>query len=149
VNALIKEANGVVDDGDEDAGSGTEGEDKEWTGFEEPPAINHEAEYVDEDKYTTVTVESVNISRDGFDRAEDESEVGSAQEGSESKDNSGQATANAQSTKKRTWTKKNPKSTKPKKKKKFRYEAPAERKASRMRERSKGKEQAKARRAAK
>jgi ribosomal RNA-processing protein 17 len=40
--------------------------DDEWEGIEEPPAVDYEAEYIDEDKYTTVTVEEIDSSREGL-----------------------------------------------------------------------------------
>lgn len=83
----------------------------------QPPvdSIDQEEEFVDEDKYTTVTIESVGISKHGFEKrgGEDEPEAGQKE--------------------KREWTKERPKSNKPKKKKiKFRYETKAERKAERV-----------------
>lgn len=54
----------------EDAGDLSEMEDEkeeeDWEGIEEPPAVDYEAEYVDEDKYTTVTVEEMDASREGL-----------------------------------------------------------------------------------
>ena len=42
-----------------------------WGGFEdkpEPEIIDHEDEYMDEDRYTSVKVESVSVTRDGLER---------------------------------------------------------------------------------
>ncbi|CAG7994094.1 unnamed protein product [Penicillium salamii] len=52
----------------EDAGdiSDKEEGDDAWEGIEEPPAVDYEAEYIDEDKYTTVTVEEMDASREGL-----------------------------------------------------------------------------------
>jgi ribosomal RNA-processing protein 17 len=53
----------------ENAGEKSESEDEneeEWDGIEEPPAVDYEAEYIDEDKYTTVTVEEMDPSREGL-----------------------------------------------------------------------------------
>ena len=59
ITAALREAN--------DLGDGGEAQEfEEWQGIEEE--VDHEDEYVDEDKFTTVTVESVGISRDGFTR---------------------------------------------------------------------------------
>ncbi|KAF7545293.1 hypothetical protein G7Z17_g9290 [Cylindrodendrum hubeiense] len=64
VNRLLQEseaAGGVEKDSDESA--------DEWDGFPDQPdldIVDHEEEYIDEDRYTTVTVESVSVSRDGL-----------------------------------------------------------------------------------
>jgi len=43
----------------ESAGNLEATEDEDWQAFEEPAAVDYEAEYIDEDKYTTVTVEEI------------------------------------------------------------------------------------------
>ncbi|KAF5606822.1 nucleolar 12 [Fusarium subglutinans] len=64
VNRLLKEseaAGAVEQESDE--------EDGEWDGFPDQPEldiVDHEEEYIDEDRYTTVTVESVSVTRDGL-----------------------------------------------------------------------------------
>jgi ribosomal RNA-processing protein 17 len=48
-----------------------EEEDEEWDGFADQPEldiVDHEEEYIDEDRYTTVKVESVSVTRDGFEK---------------------------------------------------------------------------------
>lgn len=145
-------AEGAGDESEENGGEG------EFEGFEdpvEPEQIDRMDEYVDEEKYAQVTVEDVDVSRDGLVKAtrsdtidgignlnregEDSSEV----EGDEAKANTKQVSGS----KKRVWTKEKPKSAKPKKKrKKFRYENKDERKLTRMKEHSRNKAQAKARR---
>lgn len=64
VNAMLRrsEAAGAIVEGEESG-------DSEWEGFQDPPVpelVDHKEEYIDEDRYTTVTVESVTVSRDGF-----------------------------------------------------------------------------------
>ena len=123
-----------TEEGEEGSGeSGDESGGEAWKGFEEQETIDHEEEYIDEGKHTTVTVEAVEITRNGFetvpsakDENEDEEE-GEGGKGSEGKgeDREGQG--------KRKWTKEKPKTPK-KKKKKFRYESKAERKVTRMKE---------------
>ena len=54
----MKEDAGDISDGEESADA--------WEGIEEPPAVDYEAEYIDEDKYTTVTVEEMDASREGL-----------------------------------------------------------------------------------
>ncbi|KAI5461083.1 nucleolar protein 12 [Mariannaea sp. PMI_226] len=65
VNKMLQEsevAGGVEQDTDEESV-------EEWDGFPDQPnldIVDHEEEYIDEDRYTTVTVESVSVSRDGL-----------------------------------------------------------------------------------
>ncbi|KAH7391767.1 nucleolar protein 12-domain-containing protein [Pyrenochaeta sp. MPI-SDFR-AT-0127] len=138
VNRLVKQANGELDIGGA-ADSSDDGDDdeEEFTGFQEPEPINQEDEYIDEDKYTTVTIETVGIDRSGFSipGQNDEEAKDSRKEG-----------ANEGEEKKRVWTKAWPKSDKPKKKKKkFRYETKTERKAERMKQGLKKRKQKEAR----
>lgn len=103
--------------------------------------MDHEDEYVDEDRHTTVTVEEVNVTRRGLQKV---GVTESEDEGSEPGD---QVTKSKDTGKqKRVWTKERPKVPK-KKKKKFRYESKADRKSNRAKERA-GREKAKARREA-
>ncbi|KAI1776100.1 nucleolar protein 12-domain-containing protein [Hypoxylon cercidicola] len=76
VNAILKEAQqaGYID-GEE----ASDEEAEEWGGFQDTPAlepVDHEEEYIDEERYTTVTIESVNVSKDGLSssRPEDSSD---------------------------------------------------------------------------
>ncbi|KAH7166243.1 nucleolar protein 12-domain-containing protein [Dactylonectria macrodidyma] len=64
VNRLLQESEvaGSVEQGSDDSAD-------EWDGFPDQPnldIVDHEEEYIDEDRYTTVTVESVSVSRDGL-----------------------------------------------------------------------------------
>ncbi|KAH0551218.1 hypothetical protein GP486_007468, partial [Trichoglossum hirsutum] len=68
VNAMLHQRDDGSDDGDDGGGSETSNNDREpeWTGFgesedDEPPPqpLDREDEYVDEDRHTTVTVESI------------------------------------------------------------------------------------------
>lgn len=126
-------------EGDEDKG-------KIWTGIAQVPDINHETDYEDEDKHTTVTIEAVNVTRDGLQKVVDveggeiDGDNGSLSHGRVSV---GQPLGRGTSTSKRVWTKERPGA--PKKKKKFRYESKAERKVTRYKERSGNKAKAKAR----
>jgi ribosomal RNA-processing protein 17 len=59
--------------GHEEANDGSPEEDSSdgWDGFPDQPnleLVDHEEEYIDEDRYTTVTVETVNVSRDGLEK---------------------------------------------------------------------------------
>jgi ribosomal RNA-processing protein 17 len=106
-------------------------EEVEWEGIaDELPVVDHEEEYVDEDKYTTVTVEEVEVSKAGLlkptnDDSEDEAELVVKPVEKEKA--------------KKVWPKKS-------RKEKFRYESKAERRASREKIKVKRKSQADARR---
>ena len=128
---------------------GSDEENDEWQGLPDGPTadepLDHEEEYIDEDKYTTVTMESVNISKAGFSRPgeDDEHDEAAKKKAQEAAD----AEAAGANGKKRVWTKAWPKnSDKPKKKKKkFRYETKTERKAERIKQGMKKKKQKEAR----
>jgi ribosomal RNA-processing protein 17 len=147
VNREWKKYNQIESDGDGEEGSES-GEDVAWEGFEEeaPPPISKVDEYIDEDKYATVTVESVDITRDGFKTGTSEDEDARRSSGDEGEQVKGKT--DGPPTVKKKWTKEYPRSNKSKKKKKtFRYESKEERKANRMKERTKNRAQAQARRA--
>ncbi|KAL2269701.1 hypothetical protein VTJ83DRAFT_1885 [Remersonia thermophila] len=97
--------------------------DEEWGGIsdEEVPEapIDVEEEYIDEDKYTTVTVEAVSVDRDGLHKPE--LDKSSEDEGSEGEEDGKQRQQDSKSEES-----KRPKHP-PKKKKKFRYENKFER----------------------
>lgn len=146
VNAMLREADGAVPEV-EDGQNGSEME--EWHGVSEPSGVDHEAEYIDEDQYTTVTVEAINVSKEGIHRVMDAEEMDDAAQRAEDKQVStnGGATegGNKVQNGKRRWTKENPDGHIKKKKKKFRYESKAERKVTRYKERSGNKSKARAR----
>lgn len=138
VNLLIREANVVSDSSEPE----NEGEEEPWDGIGEnhEPLVDHEDEYMDEDRFTTVTVEAVDVSKDGLQKAigDEESENGGSD--TERPDMKPQRTTALQGREgsekgKRIWTKEPPNGPR-KRKKKFRYENKAERKATRYRERS-------------
>lgn len=65
----------------EDAGDISEQEEEDdWNGIEEPPAVDYEAEYIDEDKYTTVTVEEMDASREGLLKSAQEDDTDNEEE---------------------------------------------------------------------
>ncbi|KAJ6148071.1 hypothetical protein N7497_010053 [Penicillium chrysogenum] len=131
----------------EDAGdvSEMEGEEEEedWEGIEEPPAVDYEAEYVDEDKYTTVTVEEMDASREGLLKAAKEEDA----ENEEEKKYPVESTEDITKAKKRK-----PRSAASeaarKKKRNFRYETKVERKQTMLKQRSMKAKRAKARKGA-
>ncbi|KAJ4856357.1 nucleolar protein 12 domain-containing protein [Trichoderma afarasin] len=136
VNKLLRESGAIeVDSADEQSGSGEEANEGEWTGFPDRPnldIVDHEEEYIDEDRYTTVTVESVSISRDGLERPEkpqEQTEGGQEQETEK---------ADQDKPKAKEWPKK--------KKQKFRYESKFDRQLTERRQKAKSKAKSKARR---
>jgi len=132
VNKALRDVAGLdKTDADED--------DDVWGGIEEAdedkiilPSVDHEEEYVDEDRYTTVTVEAVDVFKDGLHRIADEDED------VENTPKHWKATEEDAKPKKK-W----PKKEKPKK---FRYESKVERRISRGKQKGKNTAKADARR---
>ena len=147
VDITIREAAVALDSSDEE----DEGEEKSWHGIQDNQEhlVDHEDGYIDEDRFTTVTVEAVEVSKDGLQTAaQNEANEG---EGSEVKMSDEQlqriATLHREAGSekgKRVWTKEAPRVPR-KRKKKFRYENKTERKATRYKERSGNKAKARAR----
>ncbi|KAG6011978.1 hypothetical protein E4U43_008009 [Claviceps pusilla] len=130
VNRMLRESGAVsadVDEGDNDS----EADDAdEWDGFPDKPdldIVDHEEEYVDEDRYTTVTVESVSVSREGLNRPDQLDEE--AEEQARKKREEAERQEVEVKNKKPLWQKK--------KKKKFRYETKLERQLSDRKQRIK------------
>jgi ribosomal RNA-processing protein 17 len=134
VNALLKDVGSGIGGGD------NSGEEDAWGGIEDEgdlavkdvKVLDHEEEYVDEDRYTTVTVEAVDVSKEGLrkvvdDESEDAKEVEYAKP------------VEKEETGKKKWPKKE-------RKKKFRYESRAERKVTRGKQKAGNKARADARR---
>ncbi|KHN95405.1 Nucleolar protein 12 [Metarhizium album ARSEF 1941] len=121
VNRILRESGAVSTQTDEEEKS-TEDTD-EWGGFPDKPdldLIDHEEEYIDEDRYTTVTVESVSVAREGLSRPDQsEHEVEAEAEARQKREEAERREAEAKDGKKPSWQKK--------KKKKFRYESKIER----------------------
>lgn len=127
VNALLKDVNS--------AGTEEEEDDDEWGGIEEDRPVvedvDHEEEYVDEDRYTTVTVEAVDVSKEGL--------VKVADEDSDEPPEADPKPAEKETSGKKVWPKKP-------RKQKFRYESKAERRFTRGKQKAGNKAQADARR---
>jgi ribosomal RNA-processing protein 17 len=131
----VEAVNRLLQDMEEPTSLGLE-DDGDWEGIkDEKPliaaveAVDREEEYVDEDRYTVVTVEAVDVTKDGLSKVEaDESD-----------------TEQAPVLVKRTET---PKKVWPKKvlKKKFTYETKTERKLARGKQKAGNKARADARR---
>ena len=144
---MIKEANVASDSSEEEY----EDQGEPWDGIKEnhDPLVDHEDEYMDEDKFTTVTVEAVDVSKHGLEKAiPDEDGESMVSDTQEPHAEQRQATVSHGRTGsengKRKWTKEPPNGPR-KRKKKFRYESKAERKATRYKERSGNKAKARAR----
>ncbi|KAL9099736.1 MAG: hypothetical protein Q9163_004802 [Psora crenata] len=104
-------------------------------GNQELPAISHQDAYVDEEKFTTVTVEAVDVFKDGLHKVATEADgYNEAQDNDPSKVTLSDSRNSRRG--ERVWTKEP--SASADKKKKFRYESKAERKATRRKERSGG-----------
>lgn len=150
VDAYMKPALPVDESNGRETGSDDSDQVDEDSGKDQPPEkIDHEAEYIDEDKYTSVVVEEVGVDRDGFVRADgsdqSDDEVAADDQSNHDQTNNTKPEPAA----KRKWTHDKPKDAASKaktKRKKFRYESKAERKVERGKQRAKNSKQAKARR---
>lgn len=144
VDTMLREQSGAFSDSSDEEVRLEKGQ---WDGIAEDPVIDHEDEYVDEDRFTTVTVEAVDVSRDGLHKAviaDEESEGSGGDKTNEKvpKPQRQRVSLNG----KRIWTKEPPKGPK-KRKKKFHYESKAERKMTRYKEKAGNRKEAKARKA--
>lgn len=114
--------------------------------------VDRELEYEDEDISTMVTVEAVEVDRDGFkkikaNREEDEEQNSDVVPSEKPSDDALHGAVHGQDVGgKARWTKETPRNAKLKvKKKPFKYESKADRKVTRFKSRAKGKKQAKER----
>ncbi|KAI0459772.1 nucleolar protein 12-domain-containing protein [Xylaria acuta] len=134
VNNALKQAAeaGYIDD--EEGGSSDHDTAEEWGGFQDKPLqedlIDHEEEYIDEDRFTTVTVESVNVSKDGLTSSRPDEEQSEA-EAEEVDKSTQEAQPDKRHGKDRHATKK--------KKQKFRYETKLERQITNIKQKAKNK----------
>jgi ribosomal RNA-processing protein 17 len=143
----IIQQNSKVDGDSDSAESSDDGDGMEATEVV-PEKVDHEAEYVDEDKYTSVVIEEVGVDRDGFVQASDSDGNAGADEMNTQATADTKPDADQKSTK-RKWIHDKPRkpgSAPKKKRQKFRYESKAERRAERDKQRAKNSKQAKARR---
>jgi ribosomal RNA-processing protein 17 len=118
-----------------------EGDEDGWNGIEEPPAVDYEAEYIDEDKYTTVTVEEMDASREGLLKA--------AQEDDTDNEEKDQKPTEVKEADTKTAKKRKPRSAASeaarKKKRNFRYESKEVRRETQRKQRNVKSKKAKAR----
>ena len=134
------------DDDDNAGDDGSDGDqDEEWEGFAEPPPVDYEAEYIDEDKYTTVTVEEMDPSREGlleYGREEQSGDEAEQEEGKQTQETSEPDASKAAAAIKKKQNVDKPK----KKKKKFRYESKEDRKLNHAKQKLSKAKRAKSRR---
>lgn len=126
MNKLLRESGAVPED---TASSSGESDADEWDGIPDAPSVeilDQAEEYVDEDRYTTVTVESVAISRDGFEKP--------PKAGTQDADTNKESLTQAELREGDHANSSRPK----KKKKKFRYETKIERQLTDRKQRAKG-----------
>ena len=135
----VKEVNAELEKQDENVLDGNESLDdgEEWDGIQEQAVIEKmpdDEEYVDEDKYTTVTVEAMDGENDRSASSEDDDDDDEKAEG-RTVDQPANGNAKPKTAvKKKVWSKDG--QTK-QKKKKFRYESKAERQATRQKQKVK------------
>ena len=140
VNALLRR-----DEGTESGSETSEREERSWNGINQSQNSDVVEEYLDDDRFTTITVEAVDVSRDGFHKVDHEanSESNNPHAVPSLKIEQTLDRGKAQDSK-RSRGKERLAGAK-KKKKKFKYESKAERKFTRQKERSRNRRQAKAR----
>ncbi|KAK3308566.1 nucleolar protein 12-domain-containing protein [Chaetomium strumarium] len=121
INKILREAEHAGTSDQNNAGS-----EEEWEGLSDAnvpePPIDLEEEYIDEDKYTTVTVEAVSVDRDGLRKPELEQ---SSEDGDSAPDEDGNGGDDPG--KDANGTTKRSKDPTKKKREKFRYETKLER----------------------
>lgn len=132
MNQMLKEssASGNIEAESDDSGANSE----EWDGFPDRPdldIVDHEEEYIDEDRYTTVTVESVSVTRDGLSKQDIENNAGANEANTEVADDTA---ADAEGDKMAKSAKRQPR-----KKKNFRYESKLERDIENVKQRARHK----------
>lgn len=137
-NAELRKQNPDLDSDELSEAEVDDGEGETFEGFGETDDVGgQEDEYVDEDKYTTVTVEAMG---DGAEESEAEDPVPAVAKV--------EGDTDPAKVKKRIWSKNKPADGKPKsKKRQFRYESKAERKETRNKQKAKNSKAASARRA--
>ena len=124
----------------------------QWSGVSEPwepPEIDREAEYIDEDKYTSVTIEEVDVTREGL-QAANGHQANGRDVAVDKLPFDNIAVDGDEKQKKHKWTKEKPRdkvNIGKKKRRKFRYESKAERKVTRVKDKARNSKQARARRA--
>ena len=112
----------------ESASNSEVAEDEDWQAFEEPAPVDYEAEYIDEDKYTTVTVEEIDPSKEKVDEYAQKGENGDDNNDENNKQLGKTVSEAGSSSRSGTHVQKTEKFKR--KKKKFHYESKEERKVT-------------------
>lgn len=135
---MLKKAR-KAEDSDESSDDGEDGDvETETADLPMDDIEGRQDEYIDEEKYTTVTIEPMKLS---------DEEESSADEADGDDGEASRTPTEGLKKEKRVWTKDKPAGSKPKKKKKkFRYESKVERKATRSKQATKNSAAARARR---
>jgi len=139
VNQLLRRANGeeTEDESHDDEDEAENKEEHVATTSLDP----RDEEYIDEDRYTTVTVEPMRFSDDERNASDDDRSAKAKQEAL------AKQSEDTLPKKKRVWTREKPDDARAKKKKKkFKYESPVERKLARTKAKTRNSAAAKARR---
>jgi len=127
IHKILREAEGAGQEAEDDES------EEEWGGIPDEvapePPIDHEEEYIDEDRYTTVTVEAVSVDRDGLHKPKVQADSDDDSENEKKEDNPAEEKEESGKGDKKEWPKK--------KKKKFRYESKFERKGLERAQRAK------------
>lgn len=123
-----------------EAGTDDDEDEEEWNGIAEPEQIDREAEYIDEEKYTTVKVQAVDPNKESLEEAFGASD--SESEAEYAKEQKADTTESKLKQKKSKKPPRDPNKKKLKKKRNFRYESKEERKLARAKERLGNRKQA-------
>lgn len=147
VNALLRrELDSDPDNPGEEGGISEKGEQGQSNDTTKTSNADLEAEYPDEDRYTTVTVENVEVSRDGLFKTREDEVPGSDGEGVREIPPESKSEARGRRSGGTTLFSKARSLDPKRKRKKFKYESKIERKMTRRKERSKNSARAKDRR---
>ena len=131
VNSMVKDEHDSTEDGEDNGSSSI----RQCIGIQEAHAMDREDEYVDEEALTTVTVEAVDVSKDGLHKYLNEEDDEAEGEAEERGSKGTFYRVDNQPGMRNLRTKELPAKTK-RRKKKFRYESKAERKFTRQKERA-------------
>ena len=143
---LRRELDSDPDNPGEEGGISEKDQRSQLSGTTKTSNADLEAEYPDEDRYTTVTVENVEVSRDGLHKVREDEVLGSDGEGFQETNPGSKSEARGRRSG-GTPLLSNARSLDPKRKRKiFKYESKIERKMTRHKERSKNSARAKDRR---
>ena len=143
---LRRELDSDLDNPGEEGDISEKDEQSQLNGTTKASNADLEAEYPDEDRYTTVTVETVEVSRDGLYKTREDEVLGSDGEGIQEIAPESKSAARGRRPGGTPMLSKARSLDPKRKKRKFKYESKTERKMTRHKERSKNSARAKVRR---